>query len=79
MYGKYDMSSSFDAIISGTQCAILGPSTINLSAYLPSLCKCVDKIPFVVSSSLDKIQAPAPSPKITVTPLPRVDLSNPLL
>ena len=73
------MSSSSASIISGTQCLILGDATMSLSAYFPSLCKCEDKIPLVLSSSLESTQAPAPSPNITVTPRPLVDLSKPLL
>ncbi len=54
-----------------------GKVTANSSANSPSECKLVDKIPRPSSSDAETITAPAPSPKITETPRPSSDISNP--
>ena len=69
---------SLSSTISVTQRVPMpGASAASSRACLPSECRCVDKIPFVKSSSRVSIAAPAPSPKITEILRPRVDLSIP--
>src|ERR1051325_1719891 len=55
-----------------------GISTISFSAYLPSLWRCVERIPRRGSDSGPSTAAPAPSPKMTATSRPSVVRSMPV-